>query len=113
MVLTLRDHSKLYKSLSSLFCLYSEGSSWPMSWLNWLLATPFPFLRMEGSWRSSAGLSLYQAVLAGEGEATAFFQEWEAEVRAGVPEDRRLEFRVQEGWGPLARFLGVQEVRNV
>lgn len=34
------------------------------------------------------------------------FQEHEARVRALAPADRFLEFRVDEGWGPLCGFLG-------
>ena len=49
--------------------------------------------------------------MAGEQEAVTFFQEWEAEVKAAVPEDRLLVFRVQEGWGPLADFLGLPQAR--
>jgi hypothetical protein len=31
------------------------------------------------------------------------------EVRRVVPADRLLEYRVEQGWGPLCRFLGVPE----
>ena len=35
-----------------------------MSWLNLVVGTPFPFLRMEGTWRSpSTGLTLYQVTI--------------------------------------------------
>ncbi|KAF2105027.1 hypothetical protein NA57DRAFT_71223 [Rhizodiscina lignyota] len=34
------------------------------------------------------------------------------EVRAAVPEEKRLDFRLQDGWEPLCRFLG-KEVPNV
>ena len=69
-------------------------------------------LSASGTWSSpSLGLSLHEAVMAGEQEAVTFFQEWEAEVKAAVPEDRLLVFRVQEGWGPLADFLGLPQAR--
>lgn len=32
--------------------------------------------------------------------------EWNAEVKATIPADRLLEFRVEEGWEPLCKFLG-------
>ena len=71
-------------------------------------------LSASGTWSSpSQGLTLYQAVMAGEQEAVTFFQEWEAEVKAAVPEDRLLVFRVQEGWRPLAAFLGLPQARLV
>ena len=30
------------------------------------------------------------------------------EARALVPESRRLDYRVEQGWGPLCEFLGVE-----
>ena len=110
-VLTVRDHKKLFRSLSNIFSLYSHGQEWPQSWLNLVLGTPFPFLKMEGSWRSPrSGLNLYQAVLAGEEQAIIFFEDWEETVRKTVPSDRLLVFRVQDGWKPLADHLGVPVV---
>ena len=110
-VLTVRDHKKLFRSLSNIFSLYSHGQEWPQSWLNLVLGTPFPFLKMEGSWKSPrSGLNLYQAVLAGEEQAIIFFEDWEESVRMTVPSDRLLVFRVQDGWKPLADHLGVPVV---
>jgi len=109
-VLTVRDHKKLFRSLSNIFGLYSEGQRWPQSWLNKVLGTPFPFLKMEGTWTSPRlGLNLYEAVLAGEAQAITFFEDWETSVMEAVPPNRLLVFRVQEGWKPLAAFLGLPE----
>jgi hypothetical protein len=41
------------------------------------------------------------------GDYAAAFRRWEAEVEATVPPERLLKFNVKEGWGPLAKFLGV------
>merc|ERR1711936_1188824 len=87
-VLTVRDHKKLYRSLSNIFGLYSEGQRWPQSWLNQVLGTPFPFLKMEGSWQSPRlGLNLYEAVVSGEAQAITFFEDWEASVVEAVNPD--------------------------
>ncbi len=40
--------------------------------------------------------------------AIRVFDEHNRRVRAGVPADRLLVFRVQDGWAPLCRFLGRQ-----
>ncbi|KXJ87078.1 hypothetical protein Micbo1qcDRAFT_167807, partial [Microdochium bolleyi] len=40
-------------------------------------------------------------------KALAFFEGYYAECRARIDEQRRIEFRVQDGWGPLCEFLGV------
>ncbi|TPX15301.1 uncharacterized protein E0L32_004578 [Thyridium curvatum] len=41
-------------------------------------------------------------------KALAFFEAYYAECRARIPEDRRIEFSVQEGWAPLCAHLGVE-----
>jgi len=38
-----------------------------------------------------------------------YFNRWNEEVIRYVPKDRLLVFRVEEGWGPLCRFLQVPE----
>jgi hypothetical protein len=43
----------------------------------------------------------------GRDEIIAAYERHNAEVRAGVPADRFLEFDVAEGWDPLCTFLGV------
>ena len=69
---------------------------------------------MEGSWQSPRlGLNLYEAVVAGEAQAITFFEDWEASVMEVVPPNRLLVFRVQEGWKPLAAFLGLPEVVSI
>ncbi|CAJ2505142.1 Uu.00g125360.m01.CDS01 [Anthostomella pinea] len=40
-------------------------------------------------------------------KALRWFDEYYADCRARIPEDRRIEFRVQDGWEPLCRHLGV------
>lgn len=46
--------------------------------------------------RGEAGLALIKQRMA----------EWEAAVKANIPADRLLVFRVEEGWAPLCKFLG-------
>jgi hypothetical protein len=40
-------------------------------------------------------------------KAIGVYDAWAEEVRAAVPPDRLLVFKVSEGWGPLCAFLGV------
>jgi hypothetical protein len=40
------------------------------------------------------------------------YRRYYAEIRAAVPRERLLEFRLQDGWGPLCEFLG-REVPDV
>lgn len=41
-------------------------------------------------------------------KAFAFFEDYYADCRARIPQERRLEFNVREGWGPLCEHLGVE-----
>jgi hypothetical protein len=45
-------------------------------------------------------------------KAIARYEEHIAEVKAAVPPDRLLVFSVDEGWGPLCRFLGIEEPKT-
>ncbi|KAH8681645.1 hypothetical protein BX600DRAFT_447057 [Xylariales sp. PMI_506] len=40
-------------------------------------------------------------------KARDFFNDYYADFRARIPEPRRLDYSVKEGWGPLCRHLGV------
>jgi hypothetical protein len=42
-------------------------------------------------------------------KARAFYDAYYAECRARIPEHRRIEFRVQDGWAPLCAHLGFEE----
>ena len=42
----------------------------------------------------------------GEEESVQFFNDWGAEVKKCVPEDRLLLFQAKDGWQPLCEFLG-------
>ena len=48
----------------------------------------------------------------GEEESVQFFNDWVAEVKKNVPEDRLLLFQAKEGWQPLCEFLGVPQPTN-
>jgi hypothetical protein len=41
--------------------------------------------------------------------AKKFWEDHIAEVKANVPADKLLVYDVREGWGPLCKFLGVEE----
>jgi Sulfotransferase domain len=41
-------------------------------------------------------------------KAVAAYSDWADEVKAAVPADRLLVFKVSEGWEPLCAFLGVE-----
>lgn len=43
-----------------------------------------------------------------EEKAKAFFHKYYADVRARIAPERVLEYRVQDGWAPLCKHLGVE-----
>ena len=47
-------------------------------------------------------------VLGTEGEAEAFFHDWERKVKETVSKDNLLLFTATDGWGPLCQFLGTE-----
>jgi len=110
-VLTVRDHASHYKSLANLMGpngYYNDENTWPMSWFNRMLGTPWNFLRMEETWESpNTGKNLFQAIHTGEAEGIQFLKDWEDYVKSGVPADKLLVFSVKEGWDPLCSFLGL------
>lgn len=70
------------------------------------------YTRLSGEWgprdcslRSCT--ELYDVIEKGEEESVQFFNDWVAEVKKNVPEDRLLLFQAKEGWQPLCEFLGV------
>ena len=44
--------------------------------------------------------------------AVARYHAYIEEVKAAVPPDQLLVFKVTDGWGPLCRFIGVPEPRE-
>merc|ERR1711974_390599 len=49
----------------------------------------------------------YDVIEKGEEESVQFFNDWVAEVKKNVPENRILLFQAKDGWQPLCKFLGV------
>lgn len=43
-----------------------------------------------------------------EKNARMAYERYYEDVRKAVPESRRLEYKLNQGWGPLCEFLGVE-----
>ncbi|KAI0016327.1 hypothetical protein F4780DRAFT_798380 [Xylariomycetidae sp. FL0641] len=80
-----------------------------VEYLEWLLR---PWVPAQGSAIVRLGNLLARTGVglgAHDKRATlAFFHAYYADCRARIPAHRRVEFRVQDGWEPLAKHLGVQ-----
>ncbi len=45
-----------------------------------------------------------------EEEAIAYYHKWTEQIKSEIPADKLLVFEAKEGWEPLCKFLGVDEV---
>ena len=50
------------------------------------------------------------AVYAGEEVAVKFFNDWSSLILRTVPKDKLLVYNVEDGWEPIATFLGIDSV---
>ena len=50
-------------------------------------------------------ISMFEAVLAGEEEASKFYEHWITEVKQNVPAEKLLIHSAKEGWEPICDFL--------
>ncbi|MDX1711268.1 MAG: sulfotransferase [Rhodovibrionaceae bacterium] len=93
----------------------------PDAWFDSVQATIAPFLAARGT-HSSAHLNaiaemaqkaiaeqIFDGRLSDRGHATRVFKAHIDQVRSEIPEQRLLVYEVSEGWGPLTRFLEVEE----
>ena len=89
---------------STVATIYAPTKAWQWRLLSW--TTPFGF-RMNRMTRRLIWGRFLENTMDDRGAAIARYERHIEEVKASVPEERLLVFRVDEGWEPLARFLGV------
>ena len=96
-----RDIDKWWASMSATI-VQSRASLFNI--LLWLLDTEFfrPFITLQ----MNMAPFMFGPKGIEEQNAKAVYREKYAEVRRLVPEGRRLEWKLEEGWKPLCRFLG-------
>lgn len=97
-----------------------EIESWYASWMEFCSSAYDPFIRRLGTLdpgflgRVTAVGGFNTTICAGYGEnlgearvrSRGAYRAHYADVRRFVPEDRLLEFRLEQGWRPLCEFLG-------
>jgi len=98
-VLTVRDEESWHRSvMQTIFRVWQEMPGW---------------IRLIPRLEKLADVAehVWQGTFHGRAQerdyAIAIYRAHNAAVRAHVPADRLLEFRVQDGWPPLCQFLGV------
>lgn len=89
---------------STMSTIYFTETLWQWKVLEWLT----PFGRRFGDMsRRLIWQRTLRGTMSDEARAVARYEAWIEEIRAAVPPERLLVFRVTEGWEPLCRFLGV------
>jgi hypothetical protein len=91
---------------STIDTIYFTENLWQFKVLEWL--TPFGRKFGDMSRKLIWGRTL-KGVMGDKAKAVARYNAYVDEVIAAVPPDRLLVFKVTDGWGPLCRFLGVEE----
>lgn len=91
---------------STIDTIYFTENVWQFKVLEWL--TPFGRKFGNMSRKLVWGRTL-KGVMGSKAQAVARYEAYVEEVKAAVPPDRLLVFKATDGWGPLCRFLGVQE----
>ena len=91
---------------STIDTIYFSENMWQFKVLEWLT----PFGRRFGDmahkliWQRSL-----QGAMTDKAKAIARYNAYVDEVKAGVPADKLLVFKVDQGWAPLCAFLGVPQ----
>ncbi len=91
---------------STVDTIYFTETLWQFKVLEWL--TPFAHKFGDMSRKLVWGRAL-KGVMRERAKAVRRYEEYIEEVKAAVPPERLLVFRVTDGWGPLCRFLGVPQ----
>jgi hypothetical protein len=91
---------------STIDTIYFTENVWQFKILEWL--TPFGWKFGDMCHKLVWGRTL-KGVMADRDKAVARYNAYTEEVKAAVPADKLLVFKVTDGWGPLCRFLGVAE----
>lgn len=94
---------------STIDTIYFTETLWQFKVLEWL--TPFGRKFGDMSRKLVWGRTL-RGVMNDKARAIARYNAYIDEVKAAVPPEKLLVFKVSEGWGPLCRFLGVPEPKT-
>jgi hypothetical protein len=107
-ILTVRDPERWYDSTRTTIYEITRAATSPVFRV---LARVVPAIRYIGQSLRMADAVVWQGTFDGRFEdrrhAIETFDRWNEQVKAGVPAERLLVYRVSEGWDPLCRFLEV------
>lgn len=102
-ILSVRDADSWYKSASE--TIYALSKAVPR-WLVWI----FPRMRVQAR---MINILIWDGIFQGRFEDPDFakevFRKHIEDVKSIVSPERLLVYEITEGWGPLCRFLGVEE----
>jgi hypothetical protein len=112
-ILTVRDPERWYESTKNTIFMMREARRSPTFRLMGALV---PFVRNVRRATGVVDDLAWDGIFGGRFEEKEFaisaFNRLNEEVKRRVPADRLLVYDVKEGWGPLCKFLGVEEPRD-
>jgi hypothetical protein len=111
-ILTVRDFDSWYKSVDS--TVFRAGPQTPGEKLKMLSKLLFKararkVVKVIKWFKKVFFAERLQGNFGDKEFAKKFWEDHLADVKASVPEDKLLVYDVREGWGPLCKFLGVEE----
>ncbi|KAM5505622.1 hypothetical protein McaMca56_000269 [Microsporum canis] len=105
-ILTTRPSDAWLKSMQKLILEILSWKSWPvLCYFDREFSAPYQALLNRTTSVLSKGLPPCEP--SSQPALVQSFEEHNERVRAAVPKERLLEFRADQGWGPLCDFLGV------
>ena len=113
-LLSVRDPRRWYESVRrTIYELNRLSTGSPFSRLGFALLSRSVFGSFKTGQAPMADEIIFQGTFGGrfedEDHAKAVFERHNAEVRRKVPPEKLLVYEVEQGWGPLCDFLGVEE----
>ena len=96
-ILNIRDSEKWFQSAKNTFCTVNSGFKYRV----------LPYFHAQLYWRKQYYEDMLRKYFYGSLEHNGkwVYEEHCAKVRGLVPQDRLLEWRVEDGWEPLCRFV--------
>lgn len=103
-----RDPESWYKSCMS--SIYAVSASVPW-WHMLLIISCDPLMLKFGLFVIRVRNDVFGFAWPEKEKALAFYDRYHREFREGIAAERILEYRVQDGWGPLCKHLGIEPPR--
>lgn len=116
-ILSQREPNSWVQSMKNTSSLVLSKFNIPVFWLNFIFSEYLNGWAEDEALKGVSGRLNYSLMSneriremmlsVGRGDGVEFYENWSKDVEAVVPAEKLLKFSVQEGWGPLCKFLDV------